>query len=93
MRTYEVAGIFRADEDKYKPAREEVLALLKELGADSIQEHDMKVRNLSYPIANELHAHYLVFEFKMEPEQAHQIPDRIKYFNDLLRILVTRKED
>ncbi|AHC14715.1 30S ribosomal protein S6 [Salinispira pacifica] len=93
MRTYEAACVFKAEEEKYQASREEVLKVLKELGAESIKEHDMAVRTLAYQIEGELQAHYLVFEFKMDPASAHQIEDRVKYFDDLLRILVTRQDD
>ena len=93
MRIYETACVFRADEAKFSTAREELLALLNDLGADSVKENDMGVRNLAYPIKNELQAHYLVFEFNMDPEKAHQIEAGVKYFNDLLRILVTRQDE
>ncbi len=93
MRTYEAACVFRAEEDKFRPAQEEVLAVLKDLGAESLKENDMRVRTLAYKIQNEPQGHYVVFEFRMEPVSAHQIEDRVKYFNDLLRILVVRKEE
>lgn len=93
MRTYEAACIFRAEEDKFRPAKEEVQAVLNDLGAKELKENDMGVRTLAYQIEGELQGHYLVFEFKMESESAHQIEDKVKYFNDLLRILVVRKED
>ena len=93
MRTYEAACVFRAEEELFNAAKEEVLAVLKDLGADSIKEHDMGVRNLTHPIKDELQAHYLVFEFTMDPEKIQQIGDRVKYFNNLLRILVTRRDN
>jgi small subunit ribosomal protein S6 len=93
MRNYEAACIFRAEEDKFRPAKEEVQKVLTELGADSLKENDMGVRTLAYQIENELQGHYVVFEFKMDPATAHQIEDRVKYFTDLLRILVVRQED
>lgn len=93
MRKYEAACIFRAEEEKFRPAKEEVQAVLTELKADSLKENDMGVRTLAYQIDNELQGHYIVFEFNMEPESAHEIEDKVKYFNDLLRILVTRQDD
>ncbi len=93
MRKYEAACIFRAEEDKFRPAKEEVQKVLNDLGADSLKDNDMGVRTLAYQIENELQGHYVVFEFNMEPASAHQIEDRVKYFTDLMRILVTRHDD
>ena len=93
MRTYEAACVFRAEEDKFQAMKEQVKAVLTELGADSLKENDMGVRTLAYQIKDQLQGHYLVFEFGMEPDAAHQIEDRVKYFNDLLRILVVRQDD
>lgn len=93
MRKYEAACIFRAEEEKFQTAKGEVQAVLTELGADSLKENDMNTRTLAYQIDNELQGHYVVFEFNMEPTSAHQIEDKVKYFTDLLRILVVRQDD
>lgn len=93
MRNYEAACVFFADEAKYTAGKEAVSAVLVNLGAQDMKEHDMGVRTLASPIKKELQAHYLVFQFRMSPESAHQIEENVKYQPDLLRIMVTRRED
>lgn len=93
MRNYEAACVFYADEAKFQEGKASVTASLTELGVQEMKEHDMGVRTLAFPIKKELQAHYLVFQFKAEPDQAHQIEDKVRYNQDLLRILVTRQED
>lgn len=93
MRNYEAACVFLAEETKYKAGKEAVAAVLNDLGAQDLKEHDMGVRPLAYPIKKELQAHYLVFQFQAEAENAHQIEDRVKFQQELLRIMVTRHDD
>lgn len=93
MRNYEAACVFLADEVKYQAGKDAVNTVLNDLGVKDLKELDMGVRPLAYPINKELQAHYLVFQFNAEPEQAHQIEDRVRYQQELLRILVTRHGD
>ncbi len=90
MRTYEAACVFRSEEDLFTSGKKEILSHITELGAESISEHDMGVRMLSYPIKNQLDAHYLVFKFTMEPDKAHQIEKNVALIENLIRILVIR---
>ena len=78
MRNYETACVFRTGKEILDPAKEEVLAVLQDLGAVSLTENDMGVRNLSYPIKNEIQAHFVVFNFEMDPVQVNQIANRMR---------------
>lgn len=93
MRNYEAACVFFAEEAKFRAGKDSVSAVLQDLGVQDLKEHDMGVRTLAYPIKKELQAHYLVFQFKADPEKAHQIEDRLKYQEELLRLMVTRQDD
>lgn len=93
MRNYEAACVFYADEARYRTGREAVASALTDLGVQEVKEHDMGVRTLSYPIKKELQAHYLVFQFQATPENANQIEDKVRYLQDLMRIMVTRQDD
>lgn len=90
MRTYEAACVFKAEEELFQVAKQAVLAQLKGLGVDSPQENDMGVRSFAYPIGDEIQGHYVIFEFTMDPEKAHQIEKSVALIGDLLRILVIR---
>ncbi|WP_037544810.1 30S ribosomal protein S6 [Spirochaeta lutea] len=93
MRNYEAACVFQAEEVKFKAGKEAVQKVLTDLGAQEVKEVDMGVRTLAYPIQKAIQAHYLVFQFQADPAQADQLTDKVKYQEELLRILVTRQED
>jgi small subunit ribosomal protein S6 len=93
MRNYEAACVFLAEEVKYKAGKEAVLGILNSLEAQEIKEIDMGVRTLAYPIKKAIQAHFLVFQFQAEPDNANQVADKVKYQEELLRILVTRQDD
>jgi small subunit ribosomal protein S6 len=90
---YEAVCIFRAEEDKFSVARDAVRAALQGLGAQDSKEDDMQVRTLSYPIQKQYQGHYWLYTFSMTTENGHKIEDVVRYTPDLLRILVTRKDD
>ena len=93
MRTYEACCLFRVEEDKFSSARDAVRTAIQGLGAQDLKEDDMQVRNLSYSIDKIHQGHYFLYEFKMDPEKAHQIENEVRLIPDLMRILVNRRED
>ena len=93
MRTYEAVCIFRAEEDKFSVGRDAVRTAIMGLGADSLKEDDMQVRSFAYPIEKVHSGHYYLYEFAMTPEKAHTIEHEVRLVPDLIRILVTRKDD
>ena len=93
MKTYEAVCIFRAEEDKFSLARDAVRNALVGLEAQEVKEDDMQVRTFAYPIAKQYQGHYWLYTFNMNTDKAHQIEEAVRLIPDLLRILVTRKED
>lgn len=93
MRSYEAACVFFAEESKFRAGKEAVSAVLNELQVKDLKEVDMGVRPLAYQIGKEIQAHYLVFQFQADPDKAHQIEDKVRYQQELMRILVTVHED
>ena len=93
MRNYEACCILRVEDDKFKTGKEAVLAAIQKLGATDIKEDDMQVRTLAYEI-NKLHsAHYYLFDFNMTPDNAHQIEHEVRLIPELIRIMVSRKDE
>lgn len=93
MRNYEACCIFRVEDDKFKAGKDAVLAAINNLGASEMKEDDMQVRTLSYEI-NKLHSgHYYLFDFNMTPENAHKIEHDVRLIPELIRIMVSRKDE
>lgn len=92
MRHYEVACVFRAEDEVYNRGREIVKNELVGLGAVITGEDDMGQRSLAYPVKKETRGHYLVFIAEMEPDKAKLIEDTLKLKTELLKVMVVNKE-
>lgn len=93
MRNYEACCIFRVEDDKFKTGKDAVLEVIQKLGATELKEDDMQVRTLAYEI-NKMHsAHYYLFDFNMTPENAHKIEHEVRLIPELIRIMVSRKDE
>jgi small subunit ribosomal protein S6 len=92
MRHYEVACVFRAEEDVYNRGKEIVKNELAGLGASVTGEEDMGQRTLAYPVKKETRGHYLVFLADMDPAKAKLIEDTLKLKTELLKVMVVNKE-
>jgi small subunit ribosomal protein S6 len=93
MKMYEAVCIFRAEDDKYSAARDAVRNALVGLEAKDLKEEDMQIRSLAYPIEKQYQGHYYLYVFGMDPEKAKEVENAVRLIPDLMRILVTRKED
>jgi small subunit ribosomal protein S6 len=93
MRHYEVACLFRAEDDVYNRGKEIVKTELTGLGAVITGEDDMGQRSLAYPVKKETRGHYLVFIADMEPAKAKLIEDTLKLKTELLKVMVVNKEN
>ncbi|MDR2588944.1 MAG: 30S ribosomal protein S6 [Spirochaetales bacterium] len=92
MRHYEVACVFRQEDDIFNRGKEMVKSELTGLGAVVTGEEDMGQRPLAYPVKRETRAHYLVFLADMEPAKARLIEDALKLKTELLKVMVVNKE-
>ena len=92
MRTYEAMCVFRVEDDAFQRGKDAVRAELTKLGATISKEEDMGQRTTAYPIKDQTQAHYFYFVVEMDPEQAAQIEDAVRLFDDLLRFMMVRQE-
>ncbi len=93
MNSYEACCVFRVEDDKFAVGRDTVRAALQTLGFEGLKEEDMQVKSLAYPIKKFYQGHYYLFDFQMDPAKAHEIEKEVRLIPELLRILVTRKDD
>ena len=93
MRNYEAVCVFRTDEDHFATGQEAVKAHLTDLGATFVKEEDMGQRALAYPIKKHVQAHYYVYYVQMDPQKAHQVEEKVRHQEQLLRFLMVRQEE
>jgi small subunit ribosomal protein S6 len=61
---------------------------------DKLEKQDLwGNRGLSYPIAHQTAAFYAHFEFQSEPQNISNLDKNLKLNEDVLRFLLTKKED
>jgi small subunit ribosomal protein S6 len=92
MRQYEVACVFRAEDDVYNRGKEIVKNELVELGAVMTGEDDLGQRSLAYMIGKETRGHFLVFKVEMEPAKANMIESALKLKTELIKVMVVNKD-
>jgi len=92
MRHYEVACVFRAEDEIFGRGKEIVKNELVGLGAILTGEEDMGQRMLAYPVKKETRGHYLVFMADMDPAKARLIEETLKLKTELLKVMVVVKD-
>ncbi len=93
MRKYEAVCVFRTDEDHFAKGQEAVKARLADLDATFVKEEDMGQRALAYPIKKHVQAHYYVYYVEMDPQKAHQVEEKVRHQEELLRFLMVRRDE
>ncbi len=93
MRAYEITCVFRPEDEQFVRGREMVKQELAKLDATINKEEDMSVRTLAYTVKSMNQGHYYVYFVEMEPEKAAQIEEILKLKQELLKVLVIRKDD
>jgi small subunit ribosomal protein S6 len=91
MRHYEVACVFRAEDEVFARGKEIVKNELTGLGAVFTGEDDLGQRALAYPVKKEARGHYLVFLVDMDPAKARLIEETLKLKTELLKVMVVNK--
>lgn len=92
MRTYEAMCVLRVEDEAFQRGKEAVRGELEKLGAKFVKEEDMGQRTLAYPIKSVTQAHYFYFVVEMDPDQAHQVEQAVRLFDELLRFMMVRQE-
>lgn len=93
MRTYEAMCVFRADAEIFNAGVETVREELIKLNAQIVKEEDMGIRQLAYPIKNQLQAHYYYYVCSMDPAAAHQIESALRLKDQLLRFMMVLRDE
>lgn len=87
MPKYEVTFIFKKDEEK---AEKIVEALFKKAEVKVVKKEDWKIKELAYPIAKQVDAHYLFYKIEASPNNILSLHGKIKLEEKIMRFLIVR---
>lgn len=91
MSKYEIATIFRADEQSFEAGKKEFLQKLESLGIKVEEEEDLKVRTMSFLIKKQSEGHYVVFHVDAPKNVISLVPKETRLQEHLLRMLTIKK--
>ena len=96
MRKYEIMYILRAnlDEEGRKAEMENLAALLEKMGA-KVEKTDESfgLRDLAYPIDDEVKGYYVVLKVSAEQEALNEFNRKVRHNASVLRFLVVADQE
>lgn len=94
MRHYEIVFLVHPDQSEQVPAMIERYKSLIEGGNGKIHRlEDWGRRQLAYPIANLVKAHYVLFNVEAGQEALNELVDAFRFNDAILRHLVVRRDE
>ena len=96
MRKYEIMYILRAnlDEEGRKAAMEKLAALLEKNGAKvNKTDESLGLRDLAYPIDDEVKGYYVVLKVSAEQTALYEFNRKVRHDANVLRFLVTADQE
>ncbi len=89
---YDVLFIFEIQDPVFKASLEKVKALLKEKGAEIVQENDMGIRKLAYEVKKRNDGHYYELKIKIDGLQIKPLNEDLRLYEDVLKYMFVKKE-
>ena len=96
MRKYEIMYILRAnlDEEGRKAAMEKLAALLEKNGAEvNKTDESLGLRDLAYPIDDEVKGYYVVLKVEAEQNALYEFNRKVRHDANVLRFLVVADQE
>ena len=96
MRKYEIMYILRAnlDEEGRKAAMEKLAALLEKNGAKvNKTDESLGLRDLAYPIDDEVKGYYVVLKVEAEQNALYEFNRKVRHDANVLRFLVVADQE
>ena len=93
VRAYEAVLIFRPESELLAAGREFVTNLFSSTGCKVLKEEQMGDRPLAYQIKKAKRGIYVFYELESEPQSIHALDKALKLRNEILKYLITRKEE
>lgn len=78
--------------DELKPVIDKIAKLIKEQDGEITLEDDLGKLKLAYPIKQQSHGHYQLFEFDLPKNNLKKLNDALSLANEILRFLIVKKK-
>lgn len=90
---YEMLYIISANytADEVKPIIEKIVATIKEQNGEITKDEDMGKIKFAYPIKQQNHGYYRLFEFNLPKEKLQNLNKTLSLANEILRFLLVKK--
>lgn len=93
MRSYEMIVILQADIEDHKTVSEEVVEIVRGLGAE-IEKVDLwGKKRFAYPIEKQVEGFYILYTFKLDPAQVKEMERILSLRSQIIRHMVVNLED
>jgi len=93
VRAYEAVLIFRPESELLAAGREFVTNLFSSTGCKVLKEEQMGDRPLAYQIKKAKRGIYVFYQLESDPQHIHALDKALKLRNEILKYLITRKEE
>ncbi len=95
MREYELIMVIspEVDEENATGVVERVSKFITDRGGEITNQDNWGTQRLAYPIQDYREGNYVLAQFNSEPATAKELDDTLRAYQELLRHLVTRRED
>lgn len=92
MREYEIMFIFDPAEERVTSLKDTVKGFITEAGGEIVNEEDMGLRKLSYPIKKRERGFYYLLYCNIDPERVNtDINREVNLQEDILKYMAIRK--
>jgi len=78
--------------EEVKPITQKVKKIIEENQGNITLEEDLGKLKLAYPIKNQSHGFYQLFEFDLPKQNLQNLNNLLKLTNDILRFLIVKKK-
>ena len=95
MREYELVMVIspEVDEDNATGVVDRVSKFITDRGGEITNQDNWGTQRLAYPIQDYREGNYVLTQFNLEPAAAKELDDALRAYQELLRHLVTKRED
>ena len=85
MRKYEAVFILNAKEELFAASKEKASQQLIESGGTIVNENDMGIKKLTFPIKKEFEGHYLIYDVEIDEKKLPELDKVYKLEDNILK--------
>ena len=95
MREYELIIVIspEVEEERATGVVERVSKFITDRGGEVTNQDDWGTQRLAYPIQDYREGNYVLTQFSSEPAAAKELDDALRAYQEVIRHLVTKRED